>query len=151
MKKILAFLLFSILLAGCAVQSSSPAEPIACDKALTLYLPDADAEHFEIRVVMVYAINEKHILEQLKWEEVLKDEISINSFNQDDKILTIDFNDAFSKQVGSMGTAGEYMIMGSIVNTFLTAYDAEAAIITVDGAIWETGHTIYDFPLTFYE
>ena len=48
-------------------------------------------------------------------------------------------------------TSGEYVILGSVVNTFLTAYDADAIIITVDGEVLETGHSVYDQPLTLYQ
>ena len=43
------------------------------------------------------------------------------------------------------------MIMGSVVNTYLSAYDAESVFITVNGEILETGHMIYDFPITYME
>lgn len=151
MKKILAFILCSILLTGCAAESLSPAETIAYDEELTLYLPDDNAEYFETKAVIVPAINEKSILEQLQLADVLNDHVSINSCIQNGQALTIDFNNAFSQQVCSMGTAGEYLIIGSVVNTFLTAYQAEAVVITVDGQAWESGHAIYDAPLFFFE
>ena len=49
------------------------------------------------------------------------------------------------------GTAGEYLTMGSVVNTFLTAFDAETMTLTVNGKPLETGHDIYDYDLGFYE
>ena len=62
----------------------------------------------------------------------------------------IDMNDAFLTQLRSMGTSGEYMLMGSLVNTFLDNYTAGSILVTVNGAVPESGHVIYDFPLTFF-
>ena len=50
-----------------------------------------------------------------------------------------------------MGTAGEYLLLGSVVNTFLDNLDGESILITVDGETLESGHEIYDRELTFYE
>ena len=66
------------------------------------------------------------------------------------KTLAADFNDRLPQAVLPMGTSGEYVIMGSVVNTLLSAYDADSVLITVNGEVLETGHSIYDQPLTFY-
>ena len=52
-----------------------------------------------------------------------------------------------------MGTAGEYIIIGSLVNTFLENYQdtVTSIFITVNGEIIESGHVIYDFELIRYE
>ena len=42
-------------------------------------------------------------------------------------------------------------MMGSVVNTLLAAYAAQSVCISCEGEIMETGHSIYDFPLSFYE
>lgn len=149
MKKYVILLLVCLLLTGCA--SPSPAETTEHFESLTLYLPDDNAEKLETAVVTVPEISEATILEQLKAAEVLNGDVKINSFSKEAGALTIDFNAAFGQLVGSMGTAGETMILGSVVNTFLTAFDAETVSITVDGSILETGHNIYDMPLGFYE
>ena len=57
----------------------------------------------------------------------------------------------FWQQVCSMGTAGEYMLLGSVVNTLLDAFSADSVTITVDGGTPETGHNIYDYPLERYD
>lgn len=57
----------------------------------------------------------------------------------------------FWQQVCAQGTAGEYMLLGSLVNTLLDAYRTDRVILTVDGAVPETGHNIYDYPLERYD
>ena len=59
------------------------------------------------------------------------------------KALNLDLNQAFGTALGSMGTAGEYMTLGSVVNTFLDAFECEKIQITVEGATLATGHTDY--------
>ena len=39
------------------------------------------------------------------------------------------------------------MVVGSVVNTFLDAFQAESVYFTVDGQILESGHVIYDFAI----
>ena len=82
--------------------------------------------------------------------KVLTNEVQIMSMVQEENHITIDFNDAFKDLVCTMGTSGERMIIGSIVNTLITNYEVETVSITVDGEIWESGHVIYDFPLEFH-
>ena len=50
-----------------------------------------------------------------------------------------------------MGTSGERMVIGSVVNTLIANYEVETVSITVEGDIWESGHVIYDSPMGFFE
>jgi len=64
--------------------------------------------------------------------------------------LQLDMNAAFGQALNQTGSAGEYMIMGSVINTLLAFFDVEFMSITVEGEALITGHAIYDQPLTFY-
>ena len=66
-----------------------------------------------------------------------------------DGSITIDFNQAFADTVCSMGTSGEFLIVGSVVNTFLDAFQGESVYFTVDEQILESGHETYDHSMTF--
>jgi PBP1b-binding outer membrane lipoprotein LpoB len=81
---------------------------------------------------------------------VLNQEIAVNSVSLDGTNLAIDFNTAFGDLMRTQGTAGERMVMGCVVNTYLSAYDADTVTITVNGEILESGHVIYDFPMEFF-
>lgn len=65
--------------------------------------------------------------------------------------IKADLNDAFAAQVRSLGTTGEYFLVGGIVNTLLDAFDGTDVTLTVNGAALETGHNVYDTALTRYE
>lgn len=70
---------------------------------------------------------------------------------KNEKLLHLDMSKEFGEYVSMMGTAGEYIVMGGIVDTFLDAYDCENIKITVEGKTLETGHTTYDGELQFFE
>lgn len=152
MKKFLCFFLISLLLAGCSSPAEDPTGPTgAAAVPVTIYLPNDNADGFVTREVSIQPFSVP-ILDQLKTGGVLTEDVDIQLMTMEDGVLTLDFNQAFGDLVCSMGTAGEYMILGSVVNTFLSAESkAESVMITVDGKVLETGHNIYDTPLSFYE
>ena len=80
----------------------------------------------------------------------MPDTVSVNSFTIDNDQITVDFNKAFGGVVNSMGSSGELMIVGSVVNTFLDAFQAKSFYFTVEGKTFESGHVIYDFPMSFF-
>ena len=41
-------------------------------------------------------------------------------------------------------------MLGSLVNTFMDAFDADGVFLTIDGKALETGHNIYDQTLGFF-
>ena len=96
-------------------------------------------------------ITAESVLQELKTRNVLPDDVSINTFDADGLQLNIDFNQPFADLICSMGTAGELMITGSVVNTYLSAFQMESVYFTINGEILESGHVVYDFPLTFVE
>lgn len=117
----------------------------------TIYLPDENAEGFEKKEIQTGLINADTVLAELQAAGVLPEGVLINAFGADGNQLNIDFNQAFADLVCSMGTSGERMIIGSVVNTYLSAFQAESVYFTIDGEILESGHVVYDFPITFVE
>lgn len=65
--------------------------------------------------------------------------------------ITMDISREYADALSSTGTAGEIMLLGSLVNTLLIFYQAETVTLTCDGAWIETGHNIYDQPIPFVE
>ena len=67
------------------------------------------------------------------------------------KTLEVDFSEKFQEALFNQGSSGEFIMMGSVVNTFLRAYEADNMTITVNGNILESGHCIYESSMKAYE
>lgn len=115
-----------------------------------VYYSDDMAERFLTADYPVVDINEQSVLNCLYGAGVLGQGIPINSFHIENGVIYIDFGIAFAEQLSRTGSSGEYMMLGSVVNTYLEAFSANSMYITVDGNVLETGHNIYDYPLTHF-
>lgn len=163
MKRTVFVLVLCVLLAGCApsapgettlpttqpVQTTVPTQTTAPELSFTLYLPNANADGFDTYTVITTEIIPEGVLEMLIVGGVLPRDAAILSFSMEDGRLNLDMNRAFGDKIRSTGTAGELMIIGSTVNTFLSAFEAETVYFTVEGQILESGHVIYDTPIGF--
>jgi len=132
------------------VLSEAPIESVSRRLSYSIYVPNDNADGFDAVTINTEDISAESVLAELKNRNVLPNAVSINSFYMDNGLIRMDFNQAFANAVCSMGTSGEQMIVGSVVNTFLDAFQAESVYFTVDGQILESGHTIYDFGMTFF-
>lgn len=121
----------------------------------TVYSPNENADGFYVNVMEWQIHGESNyqatILEAWIELDVLTNDVQILSINLEENHITINFNHAFKDLVCTMGTSGERMIIGSVVNTLIANYEVETVSITVDGEVWESGHVIYDFPMGFFE
>lgn len=120
----------------------------------TIYTPNENLDGFYATEVVVDGLTAENVVAELVKENVLTENITVNLAEIVGSQLNLDFNSAFADLINTQGSTGESMIMGSIVNTFLSAYGpsgAETVYITVDGQILESGHVVYDFPMEFRE
>ena len=118
-----------------------------------IYRSDANAEHF---LAFGAALDGTEITaETLNGAMdglIFENGAAFNTVTADkDGHIRADLNDAFAAQVRSLGTSGEYFLVGGIVNTLLDAFDGTEVMLTVNGAPFESGHNIYDYALTRYE
>lgn len=130
-------------------------DPAPAGEDVTLYLPDSQAEGLET-VTETLELSPQALVDALAAHGALPEGVTVNDFSlesaEDDRLhLTLDLSAAFREAVQSSGTAGELLLLGSVTDTFLTAYDASSMTLTCDGAALETGHNIYDLPLEFME
>ena len=121
---------------------------------VTIYTPNDNVDGFVVTEVELEELNETILLNELIKAKVVQDGIKINQFEKktenDNVYLLVDFNESLGTTLNSCGSSGEYVIMGSIVNTFLKAYEADYFKFTIDGQIFESGHIIYDEPMGLY-
>lgn len=176
MKKITAVLMFCLMLTACggnqdttditttAIPSSgetetTTVEPTTTETAetttapvrFTLYTPNENCDGFYATEIVVSELDANTIVQELVNEGVLTAEILVNSAELEGAALALDFNGAFADLIITQGSTGERMLIGSIVNTFLSAFGAETVTITVDGSTLESGHVVYDFPMEFFK
>ncbi len=127
---------------------------------IRIYHSDDAAENICVNTAMTEEITPEILIMNLASYGMLPDTVTVKSFSEGtetakdgtvtDKRLTLNLSEDFGTWLSSMGTSGETMVMGSLVNTFLDAYDASAIKVTVDGAVLETGHQVYDGWLELY-
>ena len=175
MKRLIVFSLCCLLLTGCGLltpnnppetvippSSESPApetteaptQPITeavLELEYQIYLPLENADGIVAKRLTVTEISAESVLAELQSHNVLPEDVVINSFTAQGTQLNIDFNQAFGDLICSMGTSGERMIVGSVANTYLNAFQMESLYFTINGEILESGHVIYDFPIEFME
>lgn len=125
----------------------STAEPVS----FTLYAPDDSLEGFIETEVEVEELTALAVGQKLIEAGVLNENVRVNSRINEGTNLRLDMNAAFHDQLVSFGSTGERFFMGSVVNTFLSAFEAETVSITVNGEVLESGHVVYDFPMEFFE
>ncbi len=169
MRYILSVFLCVVLLSSCAVQADKKppetttnpeiaeeistvpeSETVAKGYPITLYVPNEDVTGFLQIRAEVPEMDVFEIFSALTEAGVLKEDAKANSLEIQGTKLILDVNEVFTAQINSCGTSGEYYMMGSVVNTLLTAYQADTLFLTVNGEILETGHNIYDYDLEFY-
>ena len=172
MKKLVFLMIFCLLLAGCA--PSRPVEQAApttatqeettsapAQMSITLYLPNDNADGFVTRDVTLPREAPGDVTEQLIQmnslaEDIMEQLVQAGALPEGVRVLSmeggvLDLNSEFLTFLNTMGTSGEYVVMGSVVNTYLTAFGLDRITITVEGKVPETGHSIYDEPLRMYE
>ena len=113
-----------------------------------LYKGNANCNGFVTKNVKINNLTAYSIIKELKAYGAVAPDVKANSLEFKGKFLTLDLSKEFAEDISRMGTAGEYIKVGCVVNTFLDAYNASEITITVNGEAWETGHTVYDFPMT---
>ena len=170
MKGIALILICALLLSGCTSKTrdskiiadavAAPAETAAAELTeprnlldATIYYGNENADGFETTIFQVETLDSPMLIRKLIEVGVLSEGTEILSEEITGTCLFLDFNTTFQNRVCSMGTSGEYIIIGSLVNTFLDNFkDAiESVYITVNGEILESGHVIYDFELTYFD
>lgn len=122
---------------------------------IKVYNSNDDATAFVSEEAEIDSLTPENVLEALVEQEVVPADVQVLNFEQSvaDGVnaIQIDFNSAFASYVSSMGSTGEYYIIGSVCNTFLDAYGCEKIKITVENATLETGHGEFPGYLTRYQ
>jgi len=123
--------------------------------ALHIYSGDEAAEHIVQQTVYVEEVTEQIIMEKLKSALDMDRETELENLSfgmhGGDRVAMLDMNQAFSDYLNRLGAAGEHIVMGSLVNTFLDCYQCDLLMITIEGKVLETGHGAYEEYLEMYD
>lgn len=163
MKRFLIMLLAAVLilsLAGCgnddetvikAVQDTEEGSGELIEAVY--YHGDDNAEKLiEEKAELPLGYGVQDVLDLLFEKEVLNERVRVNSSNQEgEELLSIDLSHEFQDQLRSCGTAGEFILMGSLVNTLIKNFEVSGINISIEGQCLESGHEIYDYTLNYFE
>lgn len=131
-----------------ATQAETPeASPVA--SSVALFLPSDGIDAMEKKTVLVEN-DAQSVMDALIENGAAPEGTRVNSAEVDGKTLKLDLSKAFGDAVKSTGTSGEWLYLASLVDTFLVFYDCDEVVLTVEGQTLETGHQVYDQPLTMY-
>ena len=130
---------------GCGKQENAKQENAnRGDNQITIYKSNANADGFDTEEVSLDALTPENIMTSLIDAGVVPSDVTVLDFKQEEDTITLDLSKDFEEEVGQMGTAGEYATVGSVVNTYLDAYNAETISLLVEGGTWSTGHAEYE-------
>jgi len=130
-------------------------EPINNGKDyLLVYYKDKQGESLLAKKIAVNKITGNSIVSELSRMGVMGKEIKLNSCKEkkeEDKVfLALDFNQDFQTQFDVWEMSGERLMVGCVVNTFLSAYQYDSVGITINGKPLKSGHAEYEGLLQKY-
>lgn len=126
-----------------------PLEKYAFDVAL--YVGNSNADGFDVINGQIYNLTAYSIIQELKNTGSVASNVKANSLEYVNGNLTLDLSKEFEEDLAGSGTAGEYIKIGCIVNTFIDAFGVNTLTITVEGDSFEAGHATYDRPFSKFE
>ena len=125
------------------------------EEQLTLYLPNENADGWNVTKNQIEQVTPDIIIGQLVGAGAIPDSVTVVSFGEDQGenglILKLDLSSNFAEGLLNMGTAGEYLTMGAVVNSFLDTYQADGIEIPAGGTVIETGHTSFEGVLNHFD
>ena len=168
MRIVSLILIFAFAISGCSVkeeQKEEKKEEVEANQkteekveemeTIIYFHGDDNVEDFieekEERKKSPKGMGAQSLIDLLAEKKVLPEQIKVNSFSKEGSILKLDLSIEFEQYVQTMGTAGETITIGCLVNTFLVNYEAEGMELKIEGRDLETGHNIYDYVLEKYE
>ena len=110
---------------------------------ILVYYPNDNADGTETEEKTCDKLTAENVWNFLKEKAVVSEDTFVNSLEEKERTLKLDVNEAFGNQLRSYGTSGESMLIESVVNTYLDAYNCEKILITENGETLASGHMEY--------
>lgn len=120
---------------------------------VTVYYGNSGSLDLKQEVTAVEELTPESLIDSLAKHNIVSLDTKVNSFevveNTEGKVLKLDLSKGFREYLKTMTENSEKVILASVTNTFLKAYEAETIQITVDGRPLETTHESYEKPMEF--
>lgn len=130
-----------------SIGSNGAAEPkdeeVPAPTSPLLYCPDSTGQYIVSRELSDLSLRDPtldvQLVKALADNGILNRDVALNSISFDlsedkkQELVLLDFTTPFQTQVSGCTPEQERMLMGCLVNTFLSAYDRELATVTVEG------------------
>lgn len=148
MKKYVAAIIIYSVITLLLITSAKAAE------RLTIYVDDGNADYL-VQVIVTGEKEVNNLVELLEEYQMVPIGTKVNSFaivrDNTKGIGYLDLSSEYENALNQTGTAGETMYIFSVVNTMIANFQLDEIVLTVEGEIISTGHSIYDTSLTFYD
>lgn len=120
---------------------------------IVVFYPDEGVEYFLEEKVSIETTGNwvTDVIKSLIKKGILPEEVIVEAYEIEGEQLTIVLSEEFEMFLNQFGTSGEYMVLGSIVNTLLYAGQLKEVMILIEDGYLETGHAIYDYPWERFE
>ena len=119
----------------------------------TIYYGNSGSLDLKQEVTGIEQLTPENLIDSLAKHNIVSLDTKVNSFEEEDceegKVLKLDLSKAFREYLRTMSKNSEKVILASVVDTFLDAYEAQAIQITVEGDLLETSHGSYHEPIEF--
>ena len=156
MKKwILLVLVGAILLTGAACHKEeeimeTTSAPETEGDVVIYYHGDKHGSRLVEETTLVPRLTAQALVDLLAEQKVIPQGTRVRNFKLKQGIITLDLSKEFEEGAQGLGSSGENVLLGSLVNTFLATYEAKGLDLTTEGRSLVTGHDVYDYTLEFY-
>ncbi len=125
----------------------------AASKEITIYYGKSTSDVLEEQQILVEQVTAEGLLSALAKHNIVSVDTKVNSLEEleeeNKKVLQLDLSGAFKEYLRTMTPECEKIIVASLADTFLQAYDADAIYLLVNGETLKTKHADYEEAISF--
>lgn len=132
-------------------QNISEEETQQPEVEVAIYYGNGASEKLNMEMSSMEQVTAENLIDALVRHNIVSLGTKVNSFEEREengvKTLHLDLSKTFHEYLKTMTKEGENVILSSMAATFLSAYNAENMVITIDGSVLETENAVYEEPL----
>ncbi len=121
---------------------------------IRIYHSDDNGENLCVSMARTEEITPDILFLNLSFYYMVPETMTVRDFGQKKQenglLLTLDLTEDYEKYLSALDEPDEMLSIGSVVNTFLDAYEGTSILITVDGEALDTGRSVYSAALERY-